>query len=88
MAEIYNRSVTRLIEIRSKQENPWPNHFSRSVGERSYELTIEKQGQFLWDPTIFDLLMPSNELRIKGLRNEYIEKGLGATLVGALTNPS
>ena len=87
MAEIYNRSVSRLIEIRSKHETPWPDTLFRTVGERSYELTIEKHGSFLWDPTIFDQLIPANQLRIKGLRNEYIQNGLGAPLVGMVENP-
>jgi len=87
MADIYNRSVSRLIEIRSKHETPWPDTLSRTVGGRSYELTIEKQGPFLWAPTLFDQLVPANQLRIKGLRNEYIEKGLGAPLVGIVENP-
>jgi pimeloyl-ACP methyl ester carboxylesterase len=87
MADIYNRSVSRLIEIRSKHQTPWPDTLSRTVGDRNYELTIEKQGRFLWDPTLFDQLIPANQLKIKGLRNEYIQKGLGAPLVGMLENP-
>ncbi|MHC4280562.1 MAG: esterase/lipase family protein [Planctomycetota bacterium] len=83
MADVYNRSVTRLIEIRSKHENPWPEKLSSKLGERSYETTIEKEGKFIWDPDTFDLMMPSNELRIKGLRND-----LGATLVGIVRNPA
>ena len=82
MTDIYNRSVSRLIEIRSKHETPWPDSLSVTAGDRSYELTIGKKGPSLWDPTIFDELIPANQLRIKGLRNEYIEKGLGAPLVG------
>jgi pimeloyl-ACP methyl ester carboxylesterase len=95
MAEVYNRSVSRLVEIRGKHETPWPDKheipwpdsLSPVVNDRTYELTIEKQGPFLWDPTIFDQLTPANQLRIKGLRNEYIERGLGVPLVGLLENP-
>ena len=87
MAEIYNRSISRLVEIRGKHEIPWPDSLSPVVNDRTYELTIEKQGPFLWDPTIFDQLTPANQLRIKGLRNEYIERGLGVPLVGHIENP-
>ncbi|MHC5214439.1 MAG: hypothetical protein ACYSOO_07630, partial [Planctomycetota bacterium] len=52
MAEIYNRSISRLVEIRGKHEIPWPDSLSPVVNDRTYELTIEKQGPFLWDPTI------------------------------------
>ena len=31
MAEIYNRSVSRLVEIRSKHEIPWPDTLSGAV---------------------------------------------------------
>jgi pimeloyl-ACP methyl ester carboxylesterase len=86
MAEIYNRSVSRLVEIRSKHETPWPDTLSRTIGDKSYKLTIEKHGPFLWDPTIFNQLVPANQLRIKGLKNQYIEKGLGAPLVGMVND--
>ena len=87
MSEIYNRSVSRLIEIRGKHENPWPDTLSRTVGDRSYEVSIDKKGSFLWDPIVFDELTPSHQLRIKGLRNQYLERGLGAPLVGMVRNP-
>ena len=87
MVEIYNRSVSRLIEIRSKHDNPWSDNILRTVGDRTYELAIEKQGSLMWDPGIFDQLELANKLRIKGLRNEYREKGLGAPLVGTVQTP-
>ena len=87
MTEIYNRSVSRLIGIRRKHEAPWPDSLSDIIGDRSYELAIRKEGPFLWDPTVFDELTPANQLRIKGLRNEYIERGLGVRLVGLVKNP-
>ena len=74
MAEIYNRSVSRLIEIRGQHETPWPDMFSPVVGSRSYELTVEKQGPFLWDPTIFDQMTPAYQLQTKGLTNQYRER--------------
>jgi pimeloyl-ACP methyl ester carboxylesterase len=87
MTEIYNRSVSRLIEIRGRHETPWPDSLSHVVNGRSFELTVKKQGPFLWDPTIFDQLTPAHQLRIEGLRNQYRERGLGAPLVGLVKNP-
>ena len=87
MAAIYNRSLSRLVEIRGKHETPWPDTLSLTVSGRSYEFAIEKQGPFLWDPTIFDQLTPAHQLQIEGLRNEYRERGLGAPLVGLVKNP-
>jgi hypothetical protein len=87
MTEIYNRSVSRLIEIRGRHETPWPDSLSTVVNGRSFELTIEKQGPFLWDPTIFDELTPAHQLRIEDLRNQYRERGIGAPLVGLVENP-
>jgi pimeloyl-ACP methyl ester carboxylesterase len=87
MTEIYNRSVSRLIEIRGRHETPWPDSLSHVVNGRPFELTVEKQGPFLWDPTIFDQLTPAHQLRIEGLRNQYRERGLGAPLVGLVKNP-
>jgi pimeloyl-ACP methyl ester carboxylesterase len=87
MAQIYNRSVSRLIEIRGQHETPWPDSFSGAFGDRSYALTVEKQGPFLWDPTIFDQMTPAYQLRIEGMRNQYRERGLGAPLVGLIQNP-
>jgi pimeloyl-ACP methyl ester carboxylesterase len=85
-AETYNRSVSRLVEIRGKHENPWPDTLLKSIADRSYEVTVERRGAALWDPTTFDQLRSASQVDVKGLRNEYAKRGLGAPLVGFVKN--
>ena len=87
MADIYNLAISELIEIRAKKPDKWgPTDFD--YGGVHYHFEVVKEGSGIWDPAWFDYLYNSYEIRVTGLANEYITKGLGAPLVGIVEKPS
>ena len=87
MADIYNMAVSKLVESRAAKESPWVDTSGVEILKTSYDLKIHKTGGMLWDPTVFDSIDAANNIQVKGLRNEYFSKGLGAPMVGLVDDP-
>jgi len=87
MADIYNMAVSKLVENRAAKESPWVDTAGVEILKTSYDLKIHKTGGMLWDPTVFDSIDAVNDIQVKGLRNEYFSKGLGAPMVGLIDDP-
>ena len=87
MELIYNRAVSRLIEIEELDDNPWPDKFHAEHLGTIYDISIDRKSPNLWDVGIFDSLQAANEIEVKGLTNTYLAGGLGAPLVGFVDNP-
>lgn len=87
MANIYNRAVSRLVEIREKNEKPWQGSSNFDLYGTSYEFTVKANGPGVWDPQIFDFFRPANQIHVKGFRNEYLTHGLGAPIIGFVDEP-
>ena len=88
MELIYNRAVSRLVEIEELDENPWPDKFHAEHLGTTYDISLDRNSPNLWDVGIFDSLRAANEIEVKGLRNTYLTGGLGAHLVGFVDNPA
>jgi pimeloyl-ACP methyl ester carboxylesterase len=87
MAEIYNQSISKLMEVRGQKNNAWPDTYSKTLGNTTYDVTVERNSANTWDPSIFDSIQPTHHLQITGIKNRYVEKGLGAPLVGFINAP-
>ena len=87
MADIYNMAVSKLVENRAAKDSPWVDSSGVEILKTSYDLKIRKAGGMLWDPRVFDSIDAVNDIQVKGLRNEYFSKGLGAPMVGLVDNP-
>ncbi len=88
MTDVYNMSVSNLAEILiNRKIVPNGDSLSSPYQESSYKLDIQRTGKNLWDPKQFDFLQPANQIKIKGVRNTYITKGMGAPIVGLTNNP-
>lgn len=87
MADIYNLAVSELIDLRINRTDKWDSK-DFDYGGMHYHFQVVKEGYGIWDPTWFDYLYNSYEIRVTGLANEYITKGLGAPLVGIVEKPS
>lgn len=88
MTDIYNRAVARLVENRSKKTNPWEDETDIVLGHISYNLHIKKDHPHLWNPELFDELVPTSQIVIGGIRNEYFSHGLGTPLAGIVYAPN
>ncbi len=86
MAEVYNRSVSRLVQIAQEKDAPWLGGRIEII-DRVYEITVVHEGEGVWDPVLFDKIIPSNQIEVRGLANEYFSRGLGAPLVGFVDDP-
>jgi len=86
MAEVYNRSVSRLVQIAQEKDDPWED-VERVILDRSYEFKVVHGGSGVWDPGLFDKIISANQIEVKGLKNEYFSRGLGAPLVGFADDP-
>ncbi|MBW8035878.1 MAG: hypothetical protein FVQ79_09665, partial [Planctomycetes bacterium] len=86
MAEVYNRSVSRLVQIAQEKDDPWKDG-EREILDRSYEFKVVHGGNGVWDPGLFDKIISANQVEVKGLKNEYFSRGLGAPLVGFADEP-
>jgi pimeloyl-ACP methyl ester carboxylesterase len=87
VAEIYNQSVSKLVEARAEKSDAWPEAISTTLGNTTYNLTLERNMPNTWDPSIFDTLQPTYHLQIKGIKNRYMQRGLGAPLSGYIKDP-
>lgn len=87
MADIYNMAVTRLVVNQAKKENPWVDQYGVEIMSTSYDLSINRKARGLWEPNLFDQLIATNDLQVRGIENEYFSKGLGAPMVGIVNNP-
>ena len=87
IADIYNRAVSSLVEIKEKKGDGWKETRTLKVLNTTYEFSIKTDGPELWDPRSFDSFRPANQIRIEGVNNQYFLKGLGAPLVGYVENP-
>lgn len=87
MANIYNRAVSRLVEIRQEKFEHWPDSIRFEYLNSTYDFVLNTSKAALWNPNVFDKLIPADEIGVSGLRNQYIAKGLGAPLIGYVDNP-
>jgi pimeloyl-ACP methyl ester carboxylesterase len=86
MADIYNISVSQLVDMRANRSDKWDSKDFEYKGIQ-YHFQVDKKGPGIWDPTWFNYLHNAYEIRVTGLANEYIVKGLGAPLVGIVEKP-
>lgn len=86
MELIYNRAVSRAAIIGHLRERGWSESEGFENGKTTYEISAVKDGDFVWNPEHFDEMLATNQIEIKGLRNKYLVKGIGASLVGISKN--
>jgi len=86
MAEVYNRSVSRIVQIAQEGDDPWLDGRAEIV-DRVYDVTVVHCGKGIWDPELFDKIISANKVEVKGLANKYFSRGLGAPLVGFVDEP-
>jgi pimeloyl-ACP methyl ester carboxylesterase len=86
MADIYNLAIARGIAMRASVPGIWE---ARSVdyGGMTYHFSVARASSGVWDPRVFNYIYDSYELRVTGIQNEYVSKGLGAPLVGIVEKP-
>ncbi len=87
MANIYNRAVSRLVEIRQDKYENWPDSIRFQYLSSTYDFILKTDKPSHWNPNVFDKLIPADEIEVRGLRNQYITKGLGAPLIGYVDSP-
>ena len=86
-AEIYNQSISKLIETRADAPDPWPDKLSNTLSDTTYEMVLQRDQPNVWDPSMFDSFQPTYHLEIDGIKNRYTQQGLGAPLVGFISKP-
>ena len=77
-AVIYRAAVRRIAAL--EEEHGWqlqPARGARGVGR----LTIVRSGNAVLDPAAADSLVPSDQVRIRGLRERSLQDGIGLPLV-------
>jgi pimeloyl-ACP methyl ester carboxylesterase len=87
MADIYNLAVSELIDLRANRADKWDSKDFDYEGIH-YHFEVVKEGLGIWDPRWFNYIHNSYEIRVTGLANEYVTKGLGAPLVGIVEKPA
>lgn len=87
MADIYNLAVSELIDLRTSRADKWDPKDFEYEGVH-YHFEVVKEGPGKWDPSWFNYLHNAYEIRMTGIANEYITKGLGAPLVGIVDKPA
>jgi triacylglycerol esterase/lipase EstA (alpha/beta hydrolase family) len=87
MGDIYNLAVAELINSRAKRADRYDAKDVNYEGVQ-YHFEVVKQGPGIWDPTWFDYIYNSYEIRVTGLANDYTTKGLGAPLIGIVEKPA
>ena len=87
MGDIYNQAVSEIISLMEDRAESWePKDFD--YGGTHYHYEVVKEGPGIWNPEVFDYVHNSYEVRVTGLANKYITKGIGASLVGIVERPA
>jgi pimeloyl-ACP methyl ester carboxylesterase len=87
MADIYNLAVSKVIIIQNAKPEPWKSKDFDYEGIK-YHFEVVKNEPEVWNPEVFDSIYNSYEVRVSGIENDYVSKGLGAPLVGIVDKPS
>lgn len=87
IADIYNRAISSLVEIKEKRGDGWKETGTFKALNTTYEFSLKTDDPALWDPRSFDSFRPADQIRTKGIKNQYFLKGLGAPLVGFVDDP-
>jgi pimeloyl-ACP methyl ester carboxylesterase len=87
MADMYNFCVAAVVTLHETNTDIWQSRDFVYLGV-NYHYEVVTEGRGIWNPRKLDYLYNSYEMRVSGLRNEYVAKGLGAPLVGIVENPA
>lgn len=86
ISELYNASLSRIINIRETEKTSWELPWETSVGNTLYRFSREQDLSNQMPPKSFDKYTPAYEIRAKSLKNLYSSRGIGAPLVGTRKN--
>lgn len=86
VADMYNFAMAQIIVFHDNQTNIWFNRDFTYEGV-NYHYEVINEGAGIWNPRLFDYIYNTYEVRVSGLTNEYVTKGLGAPLVGIVDRP-
>jgi len=84
MIELYRRAVANYLALMPSLHGGLTDHRQETFWD-TFDLTWE-QGPALYDPSLFDRLLPVEILEVRGLRNHYHRNGLGTPLVAVTQN--
>ncbi len=86
--EVYNRALGSYVRLQHGATGGLQSCLQDAIFETvMVHLDVGQDGRRdVWGPNYFDRLLPSWELRIRGLRNHYRRDGLGATLTAVKAN--
>lgn len=87
MADMYNFCVAAVVTLHETHTDIWQPHDFTYQGV-NYHYEVVSEGRGIWNPQSLDYLYNSYEMRVSGLTNEYVSKGLGAPLVGIVEKPA
>jgi triacylglycerol esterase/lipase EstA (alpha/beta hydrolase family) len=86
MTELYNASISRIIDIRETEKAPWQLPWEATVGNTVYRFSRDPDQSVQMAPHSFEEYTPAYEIRAKSLKNLYSSRGIGAPLVGKRKN--
>jgi pimeloyl-ACP methyl ester carboxylesterase len=86
MTEIYNASISRIVDIRETEHADWQLPWEASVGNTVYRFSRDPDQSVQIKPNSFKEYIPAYEIRSKSLTNLYSSRGIGAPLVGKRKN--
>lgn len=84
MVELYRRAVANYLALMPSLHGGLVDHRQDTFWD-TFELSWAT-GPGLYDPTVFDRLLPVEILEVRGLRNRYHRNGLGTPLVALTQN--
>jgi pimeloyl-ACP methyl ester carboxylesterase len=85
MNDLYGRAVGAYLRFLREEGGGVRDH-ERHTRFETFRVVIE-EGPDLMDPAVWDSMLISRDLPVKGLRNHYRREGIGTTLVTARENP-
>ena len=80
--QLYNASISRIINIRETEKAPWHLPWEVTVGNTKYQFAREQDMSNQITRTNFERYTPAYEIEAKSLNNLYSSRGIGAPMVG------
>jgi pimeloyl-ACP methyl ester carboxylesterase len=86
MTELYNASISKIVDIYQTEQTKWTLPWKSEVGNTIYNINVssDPKEQIELDPS--DQFLPAYEIHVKGLNNFYKSQGIGAPIVRKVKN--
>ncbi len=86
MTELYNASLSKIVDIHQTEKTSWLLPMETQIGNTNYKISATADAQEVMPLFQTNKFFPAYEIQVKGLENFYKSQGIGAPIVRKINN--